>query len=137
VTTLKFGGTCLTRSRPLARSQGDLYSGGAEYILLAVSQTAQVFVTTPIFRVKIEDEGWRMEKVAAQQRGPTMSYNIARRLASTLAPPRWPARLVATRPMFRRGGIYSSRRFQNGSRVRDYPYFKPGFRAKRRASFHP
>jgi len=44
-----FGCTCLTRSRPLARSQGDLYSDGAEYIPLAVSQTARVFVTTPCF----------------------------------------------------------------------------------------
>jgi hypothetical protein len=30
--------------------QGDLYSDGAEYIPLAASQTARVFVTTPIFR---------------------------------------------------------------------------------------
>jgi hypothetical protein len=37
----------LTRSRPLARPEG-LYSDGAEYIPLAVSQTARVFVTTSI-----------------------------------------------------------------------------------------
>jgi hypothetical protein len=43
--------TCLTRSRPLAWSLRDLYSDGAEYIPLAVSQTARVFVTTSIFQV--------------------------------------------------------------------------------------
>ena len=39
----------LTRSRPLARSLRDLCSDRAEQIPLAVSQTARVFVTTPIF----------------------------------------------------------------------------------------
>src|ERR1700733_15583029 len=36
-----------------------------------------------------------------------------------------PAR-SAFRPMFRRGGTYSSRRFPNGSSVRNYPYFLEG-----------
>jgi hypothetical protein len=34
-----------------------------------------------------------------------------------------PARSVAARPAFRRGGTHSSRRFPNGSSVRHYPYF--------------
>jgi hypothetical protein len=38
----------LTRSRPLARSLRDLCSDRAEHTPLAVSQTARVFVTTPI-----------------------------------------------------------------------------------------
>ena len=55
----------LTRSRPLARSLRDLYSDGAEYIPLAVSQTARVFVTTPI-SVRTEDVKGRRRRAQSK-----------------------------------------------------------------------
>jgi hypothetical protein len=42
----------LTRSRPLARLLRNLRSDRAEHIPFAISQMAQVFVTTPILKLR-------------------------------------------------------------------------------------
>jgi len=67
----------LTRSRPLTRPKG-LCSGGAEHIPLAVSQTARVFVTTPIFGARIGDGKWRNLRDAWQSYPDTEAMKVRR-----------------------------------------------------------